>query len=477
MTRRAALPALVLCPLLLLTACGDEGGGRDGRPSPSADGASADGVPAPPTASRAPAQGEGSQDPDDVNGDGHRDLLVPVFAGDDPQTAEERLGVVYGSPDGLDPATRTVLKAADLGFPDDGPGPARLSVDQVTTADLDDDGFPDFVTTAAAPGEQQEDWLQQPYVSFGGPRLPVAEPEAVGLRLPAGMTGVDAPVRGDFDADGHHDLVMQEQTTSHLVVMYGPFSRAGEPARVDTGLPYEDASALLVDAIDPTGEPRATSLLLRGLTDGEQARNTLYPARNGTGLSGDVRELRLGSAHAFGDFDGDGQRDVAVGDDFGRNNEPGYETEKPEVHGKATIYPGDGGEPVRLILPEPPENESTDYGPGGFAAADPDGDGRDALLVSTYEDATLIDGDTRTSVLREGPARTADGEKTPAKDRNARPAGAADFDGDGRDELILTWAPDPLFALYGEKPAYWWITDGVSERDTVTFATTEFAPR
>ncbi|GAA2132576.1 hypothetical protein [Streptomyces synnematoformans] len=481
MIRRATPSALVLSPLLVLAAaCG--GGAGDGTPSPAADGASRSGVPA----TRAPAPGEGSQDPDDLNGDGHRDLLVPVFLGADPETAAECVGVVYGSADGLDPAVHTVHRRAGLGLPDapaDLPGPARLSVDHVVTADLDDDGFPDFVATARGPGQAEGTGRERLHVSFGGPRRPVADPVTTAVHLPAGGQGVDSVVRGDFDGDGHHDLAAQQPgaTGGRLAVLYGPFTRAGEPARVDTGLPYAEGT-LVADRIDPSGEPRATSLLRRGEADGGQATNTLYPARPGEGLSGEVRELQLGSAHAFGDFDGDGSRDVAVGDDGGRNNEPGYGTEKPEVAGKATVYPGDGGGPAVLDLPGPPPGEGgSPYGPGGFAAADPDGDGRDGLLVSTYEDATLIDGvllggDERVSVLREGPARTADGRRTAAKDRNARPAGAADFDGDGGDELILNWAPDPLFALYGEKPTYWWITDGASSRDATAFTTTEFAP-
>jgi hypothetical protein len=108
-------------------------------------------------------------------------------------------------------------------------------------------------------------------------------------------------------------------------------------------------------------------------------------------------------------------------------------------------------------------------------AADPDGDGRDGILVATYEGATLIDGDKRTAVLREGPAKT-DGKKTPAKWRHARPAGAADFDGDGKDELILNWASDAVFGFYGENPTHWWITDGTTRGDRATFTTTGFLP-
>ncbi|MFW6690630.1 hypothetical protein [Streptomyces sp. MAR4 CNX-425] len=484
MIRRTRLAALALSPLLVLAAaCGDEAADRG--PSRAANGPPKSRAPAPPTATRAPAPGEGSPDPDDLNGDGYRDLLVPVYLGDDPETAEECVGVVYGSADGLDPATHTVHRRGDLGLPPDAPaggsGGSRLSVDDVVTADLDDDGFPDFVTTAVEPGAAEGTGQERLHVSFGGPRRPVPDPETATVRLPAGDLGVDSLVRGDFDGDGHHDLAAQLRSRTGaadgtLAVLYGPFTRDGDPARTDTGLPYEEGT-LAADDIDPSGEPRATALLRNATSDGEQTPNTLFPAHQGTGLSGDVRELQLGNAHAFGDFDGDGRRDVAVGDNGDRNNEPGYETEAPEVDGNATVYPGDGGEPAVLDLPEPPADEDGSYyGPGGFAAADPDGDGRDGLLVSTYEDATLIDGDERVSVLRQGPARTADGVKTPAKHRNARPAGAADFDGDGRDELILHWSPSGLFPLYGQYPTYWWITDGTSTRNKAAFTTTEFAP-
>ncbi|WP_210732846.1 FG-GAP repeat protein [Streptomyces sp. RKND-216] len=43
-----------------------------------------------------------------------------------------------------------------------------------------------------------------------------------------------------------------------------------------------------------------------------------------------------------GDFDGDGLRDVAVGDSGSRNDEPGYRTEAPEVAGSLAVYPCSG---------------------------------------------------------------------------------------------------------------------------------------
>ncbi|MFS8198012.1 hypothetical protein ACLVWQ_04930 [Streptomyces sp. CWNU-52B] len=486
MTSRTAFPALAVCAVCVvltpLTGCGSDTPGQGASPSGSGGAASASGVPGAPTESRGPVSGKGSKDPDDINGDGFRDLVVPVTVGDDPDSpdAEQRVGVVYGSAKGLDPTTRTVHRRQDLGLPETPESMTKVSgvsAESTVTADLDGDGFPDFITSVV--GEEADDGnisasRTVPYVAWGGPAGPEGKSGATELRLPPSVTklGLQSVVRGDFDGDGHHDLAALAYNESSLVVLYGPVTRDGTPARTDTGLPWKEGD-LVADDIAPSGEPRATSLLLHGLSDGEQAGNTLYPARRGTPLAGRGQELRLGNAQAFGDFDGDGQRDVAVGDDGSRNDEPGFETEAPEVEGSLTVYPGSGDTPVTHELPDVPEKLSTDYGPGGFAAADPDGDGRDGVLVATYEGATLIDGDRRTAVLRQGPA-TADGEKTPAKWRHARPAGAADFDGDGKDELILHWASDSLFGYYGTHPTHWWITEGTTSRDRTSFATTGF---
>ncbi|WP_244501254.1 hypothetical protein [Streptomyces sp. TP-A0874] len=467
-TRAAACAALL--GLALLTGCGS---GEAGGPS-SGGGISATGLPDVPSESRAPVPGKGTKDPDDINGDGYRDLRVSI-------PGVSKVAVLYGSAEGLDLSTRTLHGPRALGLPvpaDQPVGDEGFAPDAV--ADLDGDGFPDFVTTLQEDPSAQQKQAERtavPCVTWGGPEGPAAaEGGATPLRPPSSVSahGLSHVTRGDFDGDGHHDLVARAMTESvmgksPLVVLYGPFTRSGEPARTDTSPPVEDGE-LVVDDIAPSGGARATPLLVHEISDGEQSGNLLYSAERGRGLSWEGRRLREGNARAFGDFDGDGRRDVAVGDDGSHNNEPGADSTDPAVIGSLDVYPGGGGGPVKHRLPEVPEGAGTYYGPGGFAAADPDGDGRDGILVATYEGAVLIEDDQRIPVLREM-------KEGPDEWRHARPAGAADFDGDGKDELVLNWATGTIFGLYGAGPTHWWITDGTTSRDQAAFVSTGLVPK
>ncbi|MEV8315869.1 VCBS repeat-containing protein [Streptomyces sp. NPDC059900] len=431
---------------LFAAGCGEQG--SDGKGSRGSGGG---GNPvSTPTASRpVPSDGKGSKDPDDINGDGHRDLLVPLPSRD--ENAEGRTAVVFGSAKGLDPSTHAVYDYL--------PG-------TVTTADLDGDGYPDFVSTDR-PADRE--FLT---VGWGGPGGPRAGAEATRIQAPDGgfHSGLSKPVRGDFDGDGHHDVAALRQNGS-VTLLYGPFTRSGAPARTDTR--PGGGSWLAADDIVPSGKPRATGLLVHEGDDGGQTAGVLYPAHTGSGLSRTSVALREGNAVAFGDYDGDGARDLAIGDNGSRNNEPDTE-EEPETVFSLAIYPGKGGDPVTHKIPESRDNSY--YGPGDYTSADPDGDGRDALVVATDNGALLIDGGKkRTVVLREGPSRL-DGKKIRARSRDARPYAAADFDADGKEELILNWGASTLF-MYGEKATHWWLTDGTSSRDKSAFATTSFPGR
>ncbi|MEW2167938.1 hypothetical protein AB0912_33815 [Streptomyces sp. NPDC007084] len=489
MKTRIILSSLAACAVLVpLSAC-DSDSAAEPDSARGRGGTSAAGEPGSPAESRA----KGSKDPDDINGDGHRDLMIPVAVGGKWKApdGDQRIAVIYGSSKGLVPATHTVYGRRDLGLPDppaDRPATDADSVSaaDVVSADLDGDGFPDFVT--AVVGEDVEVKTGDgrlvvsrtiPYVTWGGPAGPGTGTEATPVRLPGDVStlGVQGPVtRGDFDGDGHHDIAALGHESS-LVVMYGPFTRSGVPARTAKG--PAGKGALAADDIDPSGKARATSLLLRGESDGEQSSNTLFEADRGTGLSTDGKKLRVGNGYAFGDFDGDGRRDVAVGDSGSRNDEPGEGKENPEVEGSLAVYPGDGGESVKQQLPRAPKDgDGVEHyeGPGGFMAADPDGDGRDGVLVATYEGATLIDGDRRLTVGRTGPTQAKKG-KDASEGQRARPVAAADFDADGKDEIVFDWGDDGMFESSGAGPTHWWVTDGMTSMDKTSFKTTDFVRR
>lgn len=130
------------------------------------------------------------------------------------------------------------------------------------------------------------------------------------------------------------------ETGTALAVLYGPFNRAGTPNRhtVQPLPTEEDLLHLTVDKIDGR---RATGLIVYPGNDGEQTAGWLLGAGPG-GLSKAGRKLNEGNAAAFGDFDSDGVRDVAVGDDGGRNDEDGDEIEPPSIHKTLTIHYGNG---------------------------------------------------------------------------------------------------------------------------------------
>ncbi|WAP59920.1 FG-GAP repeat domain-containing protein [Streptomyces sp. S465] len=478
---RPAAATLCAAALALLTACGG-GGGDDEERSGDGTGKSTAAPVVTPTATAPVTRGEGSALPDDLNGDGHPELRIPL-ASDEEFGGLHRIAYVYGSAKGVDPAVRTVLDRAELGLPTGAGGPDRDmgEMRSATTADLDGDGYAEVIATATKDrdpaGIERVHITTQtlPYITWGGPEGPRRGASATPVRLTDADDGLESsqPLAvGDFNGDGHHDLAAIRQSGKDFHVLYGPFGRDGEAARTATyanplGTSGQIAG-LYADAID--GD-RPTDLVVHAQGDDDQMESALLTA-GPDGLAETGRTLRKGNAIAFGDFDGDGKRDVAVADTGTRNDEPGYETEPADVDHSVSVYTQRtaGSTPAPIKIPA--------LGGDVLAAADTDGDGTDELAVSLRTGGTQLltirpdaPGEIahRRTLNRTVPARV-DGRKVPDKRRAVKLYGAGDFDHDGKDEVVLAWGPDALFALYGEKPQRFWVTDGTDDKVVFTSA-------
>ncbi|MEU4284639.1 FG-GAP repeat domain-containing protein [Nocardiopsis dassonvillei] len=473
---------LVLLPcVLLLSACGGAPG-----PGTSSETAAPEEVREYETAPV--PEGEGGDVPDDVNGDGFADLLFATRYDPDPEAGflSQRLMIVHGSPGGPDPATRTVWSPYTL-LPALSPGTGGEGT-RPGTADLDGDGFADIPVLVHADDELGVGMAasgQGPRaIVWGGPagpdpRVPPTPiPIAAGEERPGSYTEITS---GDFDGDRAPDLAVAETRTtggaSRLTVLYGPFDRDGSPAR--TALGAVDAWVGGLVAGPPSSDGGTSPLLVRHGDDGEQARNTLVVTAPGDPAQWETVELLAGSLAAFGDLDGDGETDLVLGDSGGRNNEPGFETEAPEVDRRVNVYPGpltaEAADPLSAELPS--DGPSPGYGADrAMAVCDLDGDGTDVLAVSSdghgvdllrhTGDGIEVDG-AEPLVRRgpeDGPLATGD-----AAGRVAGLFSCADYDADGADELAL--AHD----LEGTRdtPVRWWIT-GDGGEDEASFDSAAF---
>lgn len=373
----------------------------------------------------------------DLDGDGFVDLVHEISG-----TENFDLFVVPGSVHGPDPDRTTVFAHDDLGVPHDvqtGHDPL-----QPTVADLDEDGHADLVVSSAA------------QVLWGGPEGPRVGGAHGRVPLP-GSGYHTAPVAGDFDGDGHTDLAVFRDWNEarELVVLKGPFKRSGAPARTTkiTGPVHEGASPVLVAG--DANDDRATDL---ALYDSPWDPPLLFTggARTAGGLSKEPERLPEGENVVFGDFDGDGRQDIAIGRSFVDSYD---EVDTPHRRGQVSVrYGKEPGEWVTM------DGGDFEEGFGArLAVGDFNGDGCDDLAVQLTKKKEA--GDARIEVLRGGSEYGLGSKPWHSTKRfvpgDDSPGGGTlfavhDWDGDRRAELTLL----------GE--GRWWITDGTG-RDEASF--------
>ncbi len=386
--------------------------------------------------------------PQDINGDGYRDVVVPApgatVAG---KPYAGAVVVLYGSATGVSAAKRAVITQDSPGVPGAAEeGDAFGS--SIAVADLDKDGFADVVVGSPHEKVGSTASAGAATVLWGGKKGPVSGVALPTLLEEQGQAGRD--VAAWSGPDGAQVLVVNHNNATRLT---GPFKRSGQ--LVASSYLHDETGFMNAAAYgDLNGDGAADRVLVNGRMGGRSG-GSVYVNSSWE----EINRLHGGDGlfAAAGDVNGDGYGDVVLGDPddphpvegpighlggavhvwFGSASGVAYDKAPMTIHQDTAGVPGGG--------------ERYDAFGASLAVVDLNGDGAAEIIVGTPGEAigskvaaggVVVVPGRRTGQLGSGSyAFTQDTAGVPggaeAGDRFGSTVSAGDLNRDGRPDLVV----------------------------------------
>ncbi|WP_161597046.1 FG-GAP-like repeat-containing protein [Dyadobacter flavalbus] len=281
----------------------------------------------------------------DVNGDGYGDVVVGARLYDQTLADEGAVIIFYGSPSGLNAASRTMLYGNQLN--------ASFGSSVAGSGDVNGDGYSDII--AAAPGFDNSPGNEGAAFVYHGSSSGIETAFTTVLKSDLPNTFIDLAVApaGDVNGDAFGDVIVGARNYNDGAAFVYHGSKAGIDPEYNVSLPGDQVGVAMGSSVSGAGDVngdgfsdvvvgavnynagQGAAFVFHGSSDGINSTKaaTLENAQAGS--------LMGSSVSGAGDVNGDGYSDVIVGSlwyDNGQSNEGAALIFHGSPEGVNTVY-------------------------------------------------------------------------------------------------------------------------------------------